>query len=106
MEVLEKKSDVLIADHVRKKDSPAGSVSWQYITHSVAAGKLVDISDHLIHKANAPLPTAPAGSRRPIRVPFTQLEEQILVTWLRNAGLDLGSSGNKVYQDLEKLVSH
>ncbi|KAK4147399.1 uncharacterized protein C8A04DRAFT_24643 [Dichotomopilus funicola] len=96
---LEKIADVLIADHVRK-DSPAGSVSWQYITQSVDAGELIDISDYLIHKAND---TASTGTRRAIRVPFTKLEEQILVTWLRNAGLDLGASGNLVYQKLEAL---
>jgi hypothetical protein len=97
---LEKFADVLIADHARK-DCPAGSVSWRYIDDCVAKGELVNIEDHLIHAANVP---RPAGSTQPTRgtkVPFTKLDEQILVTWVRQS-VDI--SGNEIYKKLAELV--
>lgn len=100
--LLEKHADVLIADHARK-DCPAGSVSWKYIEESVARGELLDIGDYRIHAANIP---RAVGSTRPTkgtRVPFTELDERILVTWVRRAGAD--ALGNRIYQELAEMVS-
>ncbi|KAL2138549.1 hypothetical protein VTI28DRAFT_6603 [Corynascus sepedonium] len=101
--LLEKHADVLIADHARK-DCPAGSVSWKYIEESVARGELLDIGDYRIHAANIP---RAVGSTRPTkgtRVPFTELDERILVTWVRRAGAD--ALGNRIYQELAEMYPH
>ncbi|KAK3291368.1 uncharacterized protein B0H64DRAFT_349412 [Chaetomium fimeti] len=92
---LEKFADVLVADHARK-DCPPGSVSWKYINDCVTGGELVDIEDYRIHETKAP--------SKGIKVPYTKLDEQILVTWVRRAGSDL--SGNEIYKDLAKKYPH
>lgn len=86
---------MLIADHARK-DCPPRSVSWKYINDCVAAGELVNIEDYRIQQPQPP--TRGNGTR----VPFTKLDEQILVTWVRNAGAK--TSGNEIYKDLAKMV--
>ncbi|KAL2166604.1 hypothetical protein VTG60DRAFT_2450 [Thermothelomyces hinnuleus] len=101
--LLEKHADVLIADHARK-DCPPRSVSWKYIEDSVAKGELLNIENYRIHGTIEP---RPVGSTMPVkgtRVPFTQLDEQILVTWVRRAGVD--TLGNKIYQQLAERYPH
>ena len=95
---------MLIADHARK-DAPAGSVSWKYVTESVEKGEIVNIEDHKIHRASVP---RPVGSARPIkgtRVPFTKQDDEILLAWVRHqkrAGK--GIRGNEIYQILAEQV--
>ncbi len=100
---LEKFADLLIADHVIRRDAPAGAVSWKYIDESVARGELLDTEDYLVHPANAPT-NAPTKS---VRTPFTKEDEQILVTWVRRQeAAGESSKGNAIYEDLAKSVSH
>ncbi|KAK4038207.1 Telomeric repeat-binding factor 2-interacting protein 1 [Parachaetomium inaequale] len=95
--LLEKFADVLIADHARK-GCPAGSVSWRYIDDCLAKGELVNIEEHRIHAANSTRP--PKG----IKVPYTKLDEQILVTWVRQSD---DVSGNEIYKKLaERYPQH
>ncbi|KAK4155685.1 Telomeric repeat-binding factor 2-interacting protein 1 [Chaetomidium leptoderma] len=97
---LEKYADVLIADHAQKKFAPAGSVSWKYIDESATKGELVNIEDHRIHHASVSRPVGSTNGKS-TKVPYSQLDEQILVTWVRRAGAK--TSGNKIYQDLAEL---
>lgn len=100
--ILEKHADVLIADHARK-DTPPGSISWKYITESIAKGELVNIDDHRIHHANLPRPVGSSAPTRGIRVPFTPMDERILVTWVRQNGAHT-RSGNEIYKTLAESV--
>jgi hypothetical protein len=102
--LLEKLADILIADHARK-DVPASSVSWKYVNDSVANGALVNIEDYRIHHANVPRPVGSAIPARATKVPYTALDEQILVTWVRQqerAGEPI--RGNEIYKSLAELV--
>ncbi len=104
--LLEKHADVLIADHALKKNAPAGSVSWKYIDESVAKGELLDINNYTIHAANVSRPVGSLAPAKGTKTPFTALDLQILVTWVRQmqrSGERL--KGNTAYQDLAKRVS-
>ncbi|KAK3303604.1 uncharacterized protein B0T15DRAFT_513758 [Chaetomium strumarium] len=97
--LLEKHADVLIADHAKKTLAPAGSVSWKYVEDSVAKGELANIDDYRIHDVEGKRPA------KGTKVPFSEEDDRILVTWVRQkekAGDYL--AGNKIYQELEKLV--
>lgn len=95
---LEKQADVLIADHARK-DAPPGSVSWKYITDSVARGEALDVEEYRISPANRTPVAAPPKSSR---VPFTPRDDEILVAWVRKAGEH--TSGNEIYKRLAEQV--
>lgn len=97
--LLEKHADVMIADHAKPLHAPAGSVSFKYIDVSVAQGALANIEEHRIRPLNAP---RPAASTRQTRVPFSPLDKQILLTWVRRAPSD--TRGNEIYKKLEELV--
>jgi len=102
---MEAQADVLVADHLRKKDAPDGSVSFRYIDACIANGALVDKDEHRIFQPHA---VRPAGSSRPARTtraPFTELDKRILVTWVRRCE-SVGESinGNVIYQTLAEHV--
>ncbi|KAL2021689.1 hypothetical protein VTK56DRAFT_6781 [Thermocarpiscus australiensis] len=105
--LLEKYADVLIADHARK-DAPAGSVSWKYITDSVDKGELVNIDDYRIAHANVPRPVASTKPTKGTKVPFSKEDDDILVRWVHHrARAGESTSGNKIYQELaEKYPNH
>lgn len=107
---MEQKADVLIADHARK-DAPAASVSWKYVTESVAKGELLNIEDYKIHQttaprqANAPRPVGSSIPPRGTRTPFTQQDDEILLAWVRqNKRAGKSIKGNAIYVDLAELV--
>jgi hypothetical protein len=91
---MEKDADVLIADRPLKLHAPKGSVSWEYIVRSVDQGALANIEEYRIHPA--------AASTRQTRLPFSQLDKQILLTWVRRASKD--TNGNEIYKLLEEQV--
>ncbi|POR38302.1 Telomeric repeat-binding factor 2-interacting protein 1 [Tolypocladium paradoxum] len=98
---LEKQADILIADHARK-DAPAGSCSWKFVTESVEHG-IIQLKDHY---RIGPAPGVPrqVGSSRPIkgtRTPFTHTDDVVLVKWVLSQGRYF--TGNKVYQDFESI---
>ncbi|EGX92688.1 transcription factor Rap1, putative [Cordyceps militaris CM01] len=93
---LEKNADYLIADHARK-DAPAGSISWKFITESVENG-VAQLPDHY-RIGLAPAVTRGAASSKPnktIRTPFTAAEDAALASWVL-ASKD-SRMGNEMYK--------
>ncbi|KND88159.1 Telomeric repeat-binding factor 2-interacting protein 1 [Tolypocladium ophioglossoides CBS 100239] len=98
---LEKQADILIADHARK-DAPAGSCSWKFVTESVDHG-IMQLKDRY---QIGPAPGVPrqVGSGRPIkrtRTPFTHADDVVLVKWVLSH--DKSPMGNKMYQQIEAM---
>lgn len=101
---LEKRADYMIADHFRK-DCPAGSISYEFVTKSIREGRLRDAQDH---RAGPPLGEArePGAINRPAkggRTPYTPEEDRLLYRWVRDC-LKNGTgtaSGNEIYKQLE-----
>lgn len=94
----------MIADHARK-DAPANSVSWKYVTESVANGALVNVEDYRIHHANVSRPVGSAIPARTTKVPYTALDERILVTWVRRQErIGEAVRGNEIYKTLANMV--
>jgi hypothetical protein len=91
---------VLIADPARK-DTPPGSVSWKYITDSVKEGRIVDIDEYRISRANNPRPVGSSKPSKGTRTPFSREDDELLVNWIRQ---HTHHGGNKIYQDLEEKV--
>jgi hypothetical protein len=101
--LLEKHADVLIADRLLNRHAPKESVSWEYIVRSVDQGALVNIEEYRIHPAAATATAPrPVASTRQTRVPFSHLDKQILLTWVRRASKD--TKGNEIYKLLEERV--
>lgn len=100
---LELQADHIIADH-KRRDAPAGSVSWTFVTQSLKDGELADPADH---------PAGPAlGSTRVVgsgvpgkatRTPFTEADDNFLWNWVQASQMRGGMvKGNQIYQELEK----
>jgi hypothetical protein len=105
--LLEKKADYLIADHFRPRESPPGSLSYEFVEKSIQDGALRD-PEH--HRAGPPLgEVREVGSiSRPSkggRTPYTAEEDRILYKWVRDAETAGGlASGNEMYKQLEAKV--
>lgn len=103
---LEKHADYMIADHFRK-DCPAGSISYQFVTESIKEGRLRDPEDH---RAGPPLGEArEAGAvHRPAkgrRASYTPEEDRLLYKWVREFVANGGAeSGNEIYKQLAAKV--
>jgi hypothetical protein len=98
---LERQADFVIADHMRR-DAPAGSYSYTFITAALQSGELPDAADHL---ASTPTAVREVGStvpRRGHREPFTAADDQFLLRWVEQ-GKATGASlkGNTLYKTLE-----
>ncbi|KJZ74652.1 hypothetical protein HIM_06002 [Hirsutella minnesotensis 3608] len=104
IEILEKNSDMLIADGARK-DAPAGSYSWKFITESIERGAR-QLPDHyrIGPDPNVPRPAGSGGPRKATRTPFTHRDDVILCKWLVQNRADMGRQ--KIYTDLEQLQPH
>ncbi|PBP27703.1 hypothetical protein BUE80_DR001304 [Diplocarpon rosae] len=91
---------IKIADHARK-DCPQGSISWKWIDASVKKGSLEDFEDY--RAGPAELRDQPAGSEQPTRngrVPFSQIDDKILMAYCTRAeqnGASMG--GNQIYRE-------
>ena len=105
--LLEKQADYLIADHMKSKFAPAGSISFTFIEDSVKNGAIVDPEDHRCG--------VPAGAVRDIssprpskvtREPYTTSDDRICYRWAKSAeckGASVG--GNEIWKQLEAKVS-
>ncbi|KAK1779684.1 hypothetical protein QBC45DRAFT_350347 [Copromyces sp. CBS 386.78] len=104
--LLEKHAAILIADHVRK-DAPAGSVSWKYITDSISEGQLADIDIYTIDHPTAK-GARPEMSTKSTRTNYTPQDDNILLHWvLQKERSGEAIRGNKTYMDLaEKYPQH
>ncbi len=102
---MEAQADVLVADHLRIRDAPEGSVSYKYIDACIANGELVDMEAHRIAAASTARPAGSSRSAKTTRAPFTEFEKRILVTWVRrceSAGERI--LGNAIYHTLAENV--
>ncbi|KAL3962596.1 hypothetical protein ACCO45_004119 [Purpureocillium lilacinum] len=98
---LEKNADILIADHARK-DAPAGSYSWKFVTESVENG-IIQIKDRYRIGPDPDLPRTVGSTDRPgkaTRTRFTHSEDVALVKWVLRHGEHF--AGNKIYQEFER----
>ncbi|KAG5918926.1 hypothetical protein E4U42_006700 [Claviceps africana] len=97
----EKDAQVLIADHARK-DAPLHSVSWKYITDSVANG-CAQLTDRycLRPRASAEI----SGGAKLTRSGFTNAEDAALANWVLSHSRD--RTGNEIYKKFaESHPSH
>jgi len=105
--VLEKLADYVIADHLRPKYCPPGSLSYEFVEKSIKEGALRATEDHL---AGLPLGEArEAGAvhqpTKASRSAYTAEDDRILFQWVRNAEESGGlSGGNEIYKRLEAEV--
>jgi hypothetical protein len=104
--LLEKKADYRIADRFRK-DCPPGTISYEFITKSIADGRLHDPEDH---PAGPPEGEArmTGDLHRPgkgTRTTYTPEEDRICYKWVRDCVAGGGmASGNEIYKQLEAKV--
>lgn len=105
--LLEKKADYLIADHLKPRHCPPGSVSYEFITKSISKGRREDPEDH---RCGPPLGEArEAGAiNRPAkggRAAYTTEEDRILYKWVKDCEKLGGlAGGNEIYKQLEAKV--
>jgi hypothetical protein len=103
---LDKQADILIADPAKKRECPAGSISWKYIEDSTKNGVLGDIEEYRI----APATHSPrgVGTGQPTkrgRTPFTAEDDRVLTKWVMQAERrGLPTQGNEIYKQLEVKV--
>jgi hypothetical protein len=100
---IESNADHVIADHCRK-DCPAGSLSFEFITAAITTGQLPDPDQH---RAGPPPGTIrPAGFGIPgktTRTPFTAEDDRILWDWVQSSERKGGKvKGNDLYKQLEQ----
>ncbi|KAK7421527.1 hypothetical protein QQZ08_009942 [Neonectria magnoliae] len=96
---LEKHADILIADHARK-DAPAGSYSWKFISDSVENG-FIQLKDRYRIGRDPELPRPVGGGRgaKATRTPFTADEDAAAAKWALTHTVD--RTGNKIWQEFE-----
>jgi hypothetical protein len=103
---LEKQADHLIWDHARRKDAPAGTISWTYIEKSVKNGELEDLDQHRC--GPRPGTQRDVASRQPgksTREPYTAEDDCTCYKWGNEAekqGLQV--RGNDIWKQLGALV--
>ncbi|CAM1506447.1 Fc.00g060880.m01.CDS01 [Cosmosporella sp. VM-42] len=100
--VREKDADMLIADHARK-NTPAGSYSWRFITESVEHGIIQPKDHHLCGRdPDLPRPVGGGGVMKGRRTPFSSADDALLAKWvLLHPGER--NTGNRLYQEYEKI---
>ncbi|PKS12887.1 hypothetical protein jhhlp_000227 [Lomentospora prolificans] len=100
---LDKRADILIADHARQ-DVPPNSFSWRFIDESVKEGRLLEREDYRIGRArNEPRRVASREPTKGHRNAFSAADDLILAAWVsKHENL----SGNVIYTQLERLYPH
>ena len=98
----EKDADMLIADHARK-NIPAGSYSWKFITESVEHG-IIQLKDRYQcgRDPDLPKPVGVGGATKGTRTPFNSTDDASLAKWVLSHSQQ--RSGNKIFQEYEKIV--
>lgn len=101
---LEKKADVLIADHAKPKLAPANSVSWTYLEQSIKKGQLEDFEAHRISSSRQ-TGGGPSQPNKSTRTPFTQEDDRAISIWVAKADkLGLPVKGNEIYEQFAEKV--
>lgn len=100
----EKDADMLLADHAKKYDVPAGSYSWRFVEDSVKNG-IIQLKDRykIGRELDVPRPVASGGGTKRLRSQFTSAQDAALAKWALEHPVD--RTGNKIWQEYEKIVS-
>ncbi|KAF5593378.1 uncharacterized protein FSUBG_9887 [Fusarium subglutinans] len=100
--MLEKHADILLADHIIKRDAPPGSYSWKFIKDSVENGYIQIKDKYLIGRH--PDELRPVGSnqaKKSTRTPFTAEDDAKLTRWALNHPTQ--HKGNQIWYEYEKI---
>ncbi|KAF4423192.1 hypothetical protein FACUT_10537 [Fusarium acutatum] len=100
--MLEKHADMLIADHLIKRDAPPGSYSWKFIKDSVENGYIQIKDKYLIGPhPDEPRPVGSNQAKKSTRTPFTAEDDAKLTRWALNHPTQ--HKGNQIWYEYEKI---
>ncbi|KAK2932964.1 hypothetical protein FoTM2_007424 [Fusarium oxysporum f. sp. vasinfectum] len=100
--MLEKHADMLIADHLRKKDAPPGSYSWKFIEDSVKNGYIQIKDKYLIGRhPDEPRPVGSNQAKKSTRTKFTAEDDAKLTRWALNHPDE--QKGNQIWYEYERI---
>ncbi|KAF5645489.1 hypothetical protein F52700_2052 [Fusarium sp. NRRL 52700] len=100
--ILEKHADMLIADHLIKRDAPPGSYSWKFIKDSVENGYIQIKDKYLIGRhPDEPRPVGSNHAKKSTRTNFTAEDDAKLTRWALNHPTQ--HKGNKIWYEYEKI---
>ncbi|RBR15135.1 hypothetical protein FVER53590_03953 [Fusarium verticillioides] len=100
--MLEKHADMLIADHLIKRDAPPGSYSWKFIKDSVENGYIQIKDKYLIGRhPDEPRPVGSNQAKKSTRTPFTAEDDAKLTRWALNHPTQ--HKGNQIWYEYEKI---
>ncbi|KAG5748232.1 hypothetical protein H9Q69_007583 [Fusarium xylarioides] len=100
--MLEKHADILIADHLIRRDAPAGSYSWKFIKDSVENGYIQIKDKYLIGRhPDEPRPVGSNQAKKSTRTPFTAEDDAKLARWALNHPTQ--HKGNQIWYEYEKI---
>ncbi|KAI5467708.1 TRF2-interacting telomeric protein/Rap1 C terminal domain-containing protein [Mariannaea sp. PMI_226] len=98
---LEKRADILIADHAKAKSAPSGSYSWRFIEDSIKNGYIQIKDRYLIGlDPTLPRPAGGGGATKGTRTAFTAAEDAALAKWVL---AHPNRTGNKIFQEFEAI---
>ncbi|KAF4500607.1 hypothetical protein FAGAP_3204 [Fusarium agapanthi] len=100
--MLEKHADIIIADHLIKRDAPPGSYSWKFIKDSVENGYIQIKDKYLIGRhPDEPRPVGSNQAKKSTRTPFTAEDDAKLTRWALNHPTQ--HKGNQIWYEYEKI---
>lgn len=104
--MLDKFADVKIADFLKKKNNPEGSVSWQWIDACIEKGDTCDQDKYKIPTGEPRRPGLSSTGPKGTRTPFTPNDDKILIEWvLEQEAAGAYIKGNTIYDKLAAEVS-
>ncbi|KLP02749.1 uncharacterized protein Y057_4741 [Fusarium fujikuroi] len=100
--LLEKHADMLIADHLIKRDAPPRSYSWKFIKDSVENGYIQIKDKYLIGRhPDEPRPVGSNQAKKSTRTPFTAEDDAKLTRWALSHPTQ--HKGNQIWYEYEKI---
>ena len=103
---LEKQADISLFDHARKNlPAISNGYSYQFVEKSLRKGALEDLEEYrlgTITRANRPIGSVTVASKGS-RIPFTEVDDQVLWNWVKPHQGTRGEMGNKLFQQLEEI---
>ncbi|KAI9829151.1 MAG: hypothetical protein M1832_000174 [Thelocarpon impressellum] len=103
--ILESKAEIKIVDHLKPKQAPPESYSYEYLTKSMRAGRLEELEDHAVGPPAGT--TRDVGSAKPAkgtRTPFTTADDCLLWDWVKDRERSGGKIlGLEIYRELAQV---
>jgi hypothetical protein len=102
--LLEKDAQIHIADHFRREQNPANSISYDWIDKSIAANRLQDTEAYRAGPAvAAPRPVGGLKPAKGSRTPYTVADDEILWHHVKAAERrGQSTKGNEIFKQLEE----